>query len=1266
MEDETPQERQQNELEVLKAIFTDQFINCNEANATWTPLDVIVTVVPQKENSGPLEIHAQLDLHVIACEEYPNKVPKIMLEKPRGLSDRQVAEILTKLEELANSRVGEVMIFELVSYVQTVLTECNKPSFQSCYEEMLSRQKEQKQKEVELRKTEEDMKRQLIELEVKGIKKERQKKIKTKKSVEGNTHYDNEADHVMKKLVLGSPVKDIVNINKDRKYSETCNGSDESFSSTISYFNLNSRLIREFEILNFVGKGAFGDVLKVRNKLDDCLYAIKRIQLKLKNKQMNKKITREVKLLSRLNHENVVRYYNSWLENSESLSEDISVHQIDGFEDKVDFPLENKAMKSLTDNLNLSFPHPGSGPSFSDEDEDDEDDEDDDWIEFIEQNVEVDGPVGTDSSYHISNETDDASINQFMYIQMEYCEKSTLRNAIDGNLYQDENRVWRLLKEVVEGLAYIHEQGIIHRDLKPVNIFIDFNDHVKIGDFGLATPNKSIATKTQASLLASGNDDSVLQGDTNASHTGQVGTALYVAPELNCSASKIHYNQKVDIYSLGIIFFEMCYPPLQTQMERFKILTNLRKSSRDFPPDFLDSERCRQIKLIRELLNHNSTERPSAAEILLKEYIPLAELEDEKINETIRHTLCNPQSKMYKHLIAECFNQKVSAAEDITFNVPSHLKTVWQHAFVEKMADHARKIFRLHGGIYFSTPYLTPNNGVGLADTVAVSLMTRFGNIITAPYDLRLSFARYLAQNPHITHMKRYTVDRVFRERRMLGVHPKENFECTFDIVSPNSSNLAMEAEILSIASEFLENVSDCFQKNYVIRLNHVSLVTAILYHHQVVSKKHQTVCNFLSKLKFPTTAYSSFKINSLNELPTDISDIVMMNLINSMNVEVQPGKFSSHFNHLLKKNTASSGACRVALVQLENLIQLLTCMKIKCPIVIAPNVITNLPYYSGIMFQIVWEHKNKNNCDRDIIAAGGRYDNLIMQYRNALNVIKETKQSAVGLSIYLDRLGNALQPEYHHFSTVDVLVCSVGSSNLIDEKLKIIKELWTAEIRSTILNVEQSLEETQEYCCKMKIPYILYLKETEPGMIRLRSWTREKLHEKKLTISEIVPHLKRIIKSNSGNVEHVNGTNHHHSRSESRSASVGINETQTQTHNVSITFLTEEKFSSNNRKRYENQAFNSISNYLPKISTKTRIELIILNTPYEVLGAIVSVIDLNSKTTDHLSPLIKKYPKYKKCLNRVSEHIEKLQALEHIPVIIFYTTENNNCKILI
>ena len=67
--------------------------------------------------------------------------------------------------------------------------------------------------------------------------------------------------------------------------------------------------------------------------------------------------------------------------------------------------------------------------------------------------------------------------------------KKLRRTAIDNGLYQDGDRVWRLFREIVEGLVHIHQQGMIHRDLKPVNIFLDSNDHVKIGDFGLATTN---------------------------------------------------------------------------------------------------------------------------------------------------------------------------------------------------------------------------------------------------------------------------------------------------------------------------------------------------------------------------------------------------------------------------------------------------------------------------------------------------------------------------------------------------------------------------------------------------------------------------------------------------------------------------------------------------------------------------------------------------------------------------------------------------------
>lgn len=102
-----------------------------------------------------------------------------------------------------------------------------------------------------------------------------------------------------------------------------------------------SRYFNEFEELHLLGKGAFAAVIKVlrasleemggglgalfkpllflqvQNKLDGCYYAVKRIQVNPSSKHF-RRIKGEVTLLSRLNHENIVRYYNAWIERHET------------------------------------------------------------------------------------------------------------------------------------------------------------------------------------------------------------------------------------------------------------------------------------------------------------------------------------------------------------------------------------------------------------------------------------------------------------------------------------------------------------------------------------------------------------------------------------------------------------------------------------------------------------------------------------------------------------------------------------------------------------------------------------------------------------------------------------------------------------------------------------------------------------------------------------------------------------------------------------
>lgn len=65
------------------------------------------------------------------------------------------------------------------------------------------------------------------------------------------------------------------------------------------------------------------------------------------------------------------------------------------------------------------------------------------------------------------------------------------------------------------------------------------------------------------------------------------------------------FGQKVDLYSLGIIFFEMCYKPLPTGMERVKILGNLRLPEVRFPEDFDQFELKSQVGLLPFLITQN-------------------------------------------------------------------------------------------------------------------------------------------------------------------------------------------------------------------------------------------------------------------------------------------------------------------------------------------------------------------------------------------------------------------------------------------------------------------------------------------------------------------------------------------------------------------------------------------------------------------------------------------------------------------------------------
>lgn len=110
--------------------------------------------------------------------------------------------------------------------------------------------------------------------------------------------------------------------------------------------------------LQGVNVNSYNFPTKVKNKLDARVYALKRIKLNPRNKALNRKITREVKLLSRLNHENVVRYYNSWIESAIISSSELTGSETPSSQQTpaTPTPLENHLVPQSGNGLNIQIP----------------------------------------------------------------------------------------------------------------------------------------------------------------------------------------------------------------------------------------------------------------------------------------------------------------------------------------------------------------------------------------------------------------------------------------------------------------------------------------------------------------------------------------------------------------------------------------------------------------------------------------------------------------------------------------------------------------------------------------------------------------------------------------------------------------------------------------------------------------------------------------------------------------------------------------------
>nr|XP_009859602.1 eukaryotic translation initiation factor 2-alpha kinase 1-like [Ciona intestinalis] len=229
------------------------------------------------------------------------------------------------------------------------------------------------------------------------------------------------------------------------------------------------------------------------------------------------------------------------------------------------------------------------------------------------------------------------SMNVVIYIQMQLCSTTlkkwlVARNDLLTSHVTNSNHVpasFFILKQIISALSHIHSKGLLHRDVKPQNVFIVEQEklpQIKLGDFGLA--RSSLPRNNSDPLTPLVDSDSPLDFSINE-HTSGVGTSLYASPEQLNGES---YNEKADIYSVGIIFYELICP-VTTAHERMLAIQKLRKQ--EIPEEFVKHTPS-SVDLLQSILCHDHGLRPSACDLLVKlESIPEAIVDIEQQNKLL-------------------------------------------------------------------------------------------------------------------------------------------------------------------------------------------------------------------------------------------------------------------------------------------------------------------------------------------------------------------------------------------------------------------------------------------------------------------------------------------------------------------------------------------------------------------------------------------------------------------------------------------------------
>lgn len=178
--------------------------------------------------------------------------------------------------------------------------------------------------------------------------------------------------------------------------------------------------------------------------------------------------------------------------------------------------------------------------------------------------------------------------SNFVYILLELCRKRSMMEMHKRRKALTEPEVRYFIKQILEGVLYLHDLRIIHRDLKLGNLFLNDNLEVKIGDFGLAAKIEYIGQRKKTLC----------------------GTPNYIAPEI---LTKKGHSFEVDVWSIGCIMYTLLVgkPPFETNSLK-ETYAKIKRCEYHLPNNLPKAT----AYMLHQMLLPDPSKRPSVKQLL--------------------------------------------------------------------------------------------------------------------------------------------------------------------------------------------------------------------------------------------------------------------------------------------------------------------------------------------------------------------------------------------------------------------------------------------------------------------------------------------------------------------------------------------------------------------------------------------------------------------------------------------------------------------------